>query len=216
MTTPGQASVLGTITSDPGESGVLMTTRKPRICMPSWRNFRKFAYQCGLYEAQDVFRDVDDVDLICPKPRKGFHFTESFQKWLMWRDVSRRLANMNPGLQPVHLERDYDLFIAVCQSWWDIFFINAIKGWREHCKVSVCLIDELWATSIPQYKYWLHVFKKFDHVFLGFQESVPALEQAIGRRCHWLPGAVDAIRFSPYPTPRRVSSMFTAWVAGGR
>jgi spore maturation protein CgeB len=169
--------------------------------MPSWRNFRKFAYQCGLYEAQDVFRTVDDVDLICPTPRKGFNFTEGLQKRLMWHDVSRRLAHVNPGLHPVRLEGEYDLFVAVCQSWWDIFFINAIKGWQDHCKISVCLIDELWAASIPEYKYWLHVFKKFDHVFLGFQESVPALEQAIGRRCHWLPGAVDAIRFSPYPTP---------------
>jgi len=30
---------------------------------------------------------------------------------------------------------------------------------------------------------------------------VPALGQAIGRKCHWLPGAVDALRFTPYPNP---------------
>ena len=178
--------------------------------MPSWRNFRRFAFQCGLYEAQDVFREVDDVDLICPKPGKWFGLTESLQKWLMWRDVSRSLASVNPGLQPVRLEREYDLFIAVCQSWWDIFFINAIEGWRDRCKVSVCLIDELWAAAIPEYKFWLHVFKKFDHVFLGFQASVPTLEQATGRRCHWLPGATDTIRFTPYPhRPARVVDVYS-------
>ena len=36
----------------------------PRICMPTWRNFTKRAYQCGLYEAQDVLVENDDVDLL--------------------------------------------------------------------------------------------------------------------------------------------------------
>lgn len=174
---------------------------EPRICMPSWRRFRKFAYQGGLYEAQDVFSEVDDVDLICPEPRNGFNFTENLQKRLMWKDFSRTLAHVNPGLKPLRLRRKYKLFIAVCQSWWDIFFINAIKDWREQCEVSVCLIDELWSAAIPKYKYWLHIFEKFDHVILGFKESVPALQKEIGRTCHWLPGAVDAIRFTPYPDP---------------
>ena len=36
----------------------------PRICMPTWRNFARRAYQCGFYEAQDVLVDVAHVDLI--------------------------------------------------------------------------------------------------------------------------------------------------------
>ena len=81
--------------------------------MPSWRKFRKLAYQGGLYEAQDVFAEVDDVDLICPTPGRGFQYREPLQKWMMWRDVSRKLASVNPGLQPVKLDRDYDVFVAV-------------------------------------------------------------------------------------------------------
>ena len=183
---------------------------EPRICMPSWRKFRKLAYQGGLYEAQDVFAEVDDVDLICPTPGRGFQYREPFQKWLMWRDLSRKLASVNPGLQPVKLDRDYEVFVAVCQSWWDIFFINAIKDWRKRCKITICVIDELWVTAIPEYKYWLHAFENFDHVFLGFRETVPALEKAIGRKCHWLPGAVDALRFTPYPNPpKRVVDIYS-------
>jgi hypothetical protein len=36
----------------------------PRICMPTWRNFTKRAFRCGLYEAQDVLVQNDNVDLI--------------------------------------------------------------------------------------------------------------------------------------------------------
>jgi hypothetical protein len=178
--------------------------------MPSWRNFRKFAYQCGLYEAQDVFQSVDDVDLICPTPGRRFPLTEGLHKWLMWRDISRMLAAANPGLKPFRLERDYELLIVVCQSWWDLFFINAIRQWRERSAVAVCLIDELWAAAIPQYKYWLHALNKFDHVFLGFKDSVSALQNVIDCPCHWLPGAVDALRFSPYPhPPERVVDIYS-------
>lgn len=32
--------------------------------MPTWRNFAKHVYRCGLYEAQDILVEIDDVDLI--------------------------------------------------------------------------------------------------------------------------------------------------------
>jgi hypothetical protein len=79
--------------------------------------------------------------------------------------------------------------------------LNAIEGWEDHCKKSVCWIDEMWATEIPLYKYWLHSLRRFDHVFVGIEGSVAPLSNAIGRSCRWLPGAVDCLRFSPYPKP---------------
>ena len=42
----------------------LTRSASPRICMPTWRNFTRRAFQCGLYEAQDVLVEIDDVDLI--------------------------------------------------------------------------------------------------------------------------------------------------------
>jgi len=38
-------------------------------------------------------------------------------------------------------------------------------------------------------------------VFVGYSGTVATLSEALGRPCHWLPGAVDAVRFSPYPRP---------------
>ena len=82
------------------------------------------------------------------------------------------------------------------------FMSNAIRGWKERCGTSVCWIDELWGNRVPQYNYWLPLLREFDHVILEeIRGSVEAVSNAIGRRCHYVPGGVDALRFSPYPNP---------------
>jgi spore maturation protein CgeB len=183
---------------DPRISG---TERNARICMATWRGFNKAAFRCGLYEAEDVLMDVDDVDLISLEPGRMFRFKENWQRRLLWRDVTKKLIYVNPGLRPFRLEREYDLFVAVCQGWADLLYLNAVKGWKDQCRISVCYIDELWALEIPNYRYWLHRLREFDHVILGLAGSVAPVEKEIGRSCHYVPGGVDALRFSPYPEP---------------
>ena len=175
--------------------------RKARICMATWRDFNKAAFRCGLYEAEDVLMEVDDVDLISLEPGRMFRVKEFWQRRLLWHDVTKKLIYVNPGLRPVRLEGEYDLFVAVCQGWADLLYLNAVKGWKDHCRTSVCYIDELWALDIPNYRYWLHRLREFDHVILGLAGSIAAVEKEIGRSCHYVPGGVDALRFSPYPEP---------------
>jgi hypothetical protein len=45
-------------------AGTSTRSASPRICMPTWRNFTRKAYRCGLYEAQDILVDNDDVDTL--------------------------------------------------------------------------------------------------------------------------------------------------------
>jgi hypothetical protein len=182
-------------------AGALTEVRKPRICMPSGRNFKKKTFLCGHYEAQDVLCEIDQVDLVCLDAEPGYQFKESWQRRLLYRDVSRKLIFQNPGLRKVQLTREYDLFLALCQTHHDFLHVNAIRGWKDHCKTSVCWIDEMWAAEIPQYKYWIHALKQFDHVFVGCKGTVDTLADAIGKPVHWLSGGVDAVRFSPYPNP---------------
>jgi spore maturation protein CgeB len=177
------------------------SSRKARICMPSGRLFKKKTFLCGHYEGQDVLRDVDDVDLICLEPGPRYEFEEKWQRRLLFHDFSRRLVFHNPGLKKVKLTQEYDLFLAVCQYSHDFLHINAIEGWKDHCKLSVCWLDELWAAEIPQCEYWIHALKKFDHVFLACKETVEPLSKAIGKTCRWLPAGVDTLRFMPYPKP---------------
>ena len=174
---------------------------KPRICMPSGRNFSKETFHCGHYEAQDVLVDIDDVDLICLEPGRGYEFKELWQRRLMFRDVSRQVIFANPGLNSVRLTQEYDLFVARCQIEKDLPHVNALEGWKDRCKISVCWIEEMWASAIPTAKYWLHALNQFDHVFTSCLGTVEQLSKALGRPIHWLPAAVDMLRFTPYPDP---------------
>lgn len=191
--------------------------RSPRVLVPSARDFTRRAFQCGLYEAQDVLCEVEDVELLRLRPRPGsaFALRERWQRRLLYRDVSGKLVFANPGLERVRLTQDYDLFVAVCANYWDLLYLNAIEGWKDRCRTSVCWLDEMWLSEIPRYKHWLHVLKQFDHVFLGYEGSVDAVSRAIGRPCHWIGGAVDTMRFSPYPRPPArvidVYSMGRSW-----
>lgn len=174
---------------------------KSRICLPSARNFKKETFLCGNYEAQDVLVDTDDVDLICLEAGRAYKVKDRWQRRLIFRDVSRRIIFVNPGLRNVTLNAEYDLFLVRCQTEKDLPDINAIKQWKNSCKTKVCWIDELWAALLPNNKYWLHALNQFDHVFTSCLGTVGPLCQALGRPIHWLPGGVDALRFVPYPDP---------------
>src|SRR5262249_304818 len=94
------------VTTEPKEH-----TRRLRMCMPTARSMTKKAYQCSLYEAQDVLADAGGVDLLHLKPNSRFHLQFAWHKRLTYHDVSDRLVFQNPGLQKITLSREYDVFI---------------------------------------------------------------------------------------------------------
>ena len=169
--------------------------------MPTARDISKRIFKCGFYEAQDVLQDTDDADLLVLEATPKLRSRELLQLRLLYHDLSKKLIFLNPGYKKFRLTQDYDLFVAHCQTYWDLLYINAIDGWKDRCRVTVCWIDELWAASIPRHKYWLHALKRFDHVFLGYRGTVEPLSAVLGKTCHWLPGGVDTLRFTPHPNP---------------
>ncbi len=187
-------------TDDSGTRAAAPSPR-PRICIPTARRFSRKAFQCGHLEAQDVLTECADVDLLCLEAEREFSWKLHWLRRLMYRDISRRLAYMNPGLKRIQLTGEYDLLVVMCQGYWDFLYVNAIDGWRDHCRTSVCWIDELYVADLPRFRYWLPSLRRFDHVVVGMHATVGPLSEAIGRPCHYVPGAVDALRFSPYPHP---------------
>jgi hypothetical protein len=182
----------------------------PRICMPTWRNFSKNAYRCGLYEAQDVLVEIDDVDLIDLDLTWGAWLDENWLRRPLYHDVFGKLIFMNPGLKKARLGKNYDVFIAVCATFEDLPYINAIERWRDHCKLGICWLDELWIKDLPNFKNWLPALAQFDFIFLGMRGTVSALSQAANRSCFWLPGGVDALRFAPFShRPARVVDVYS-------
>jgi Glycosyl transferases group 1 len=180
------------------------SSRKLRICVPIVTHSRK-AFQCGLLEALDVLAEFADVDFVNLEPTKSFESRMSLLKRWLYHDITRKLAFANPGLRPVRLRKEYDLLVLVCPNWWDVLHINAIHGLRDRCRTSLCWIDELWAHSVPEYKYWLPLLRVFDHVVLGLNGSTRPVSDAIGKPCHYVPGGVDTLRFTPYPNPPKRS-----------
>ena len=172
-----------------------------RICMVTFDRFRRQAFRAGFSEGQDVLVGCDDVDMIFLEPTAGFERKDYWQRRLSSKDITGIIARVNPGLRPVRIEKDYELIIFFCPVWLDAMFVNAVEGWRDHCRTSVCWINELWASRISEQKYWSSFLNRFDHLFVGLSGSVEPVKQITGRPCHFLPAGVDALRFSPYPAP---------------
>jgi hypothetical protein len=187
----------------------LISRRKPRICMPTARHFARNAFRCGNCEAEDVLVSVDDVDLIYLKPGKAFELRQSIHKRMVWHDFSRKLVSTNLAFQPIRLAREYELFLVYMPLSQDLISIPSVLGWKDYCKTSVCWIDEIWTVEVPKLKSWLSALTEFDHIVISLKGTAKAINAAIGRECHFVPVAVDAIRFSPHPqNPDRVIDIY--------
>lgn len=197
--------------------GDVATTRrgeppaKPRICIPTFSAFAPKAFRARLYEAEDILAECDDVELIQLKPTGHFSAKSRWMKQIVMRDLSRKVIGLNPGLEPVRLSKDYDLFVLICGLWWpDIWFANAVRGWKDRCRISVCWIDELWIRTVRELKRWLPILEQFDYVLVATSGTAGPLSESLGRRCYEMLGGVDAIRFSPYPKcPERVIDFYS-------
>src|SRR4029078_8557660 len=181
--------------NDQGEGRCLshasVSSPAPRVCIPTWRGVARMAFEAANYEAEDVFMEADDVDLLPLEPGVGFRFREKCVRSILWKDVTRRLASINPGLRPVRLRKDYELFFCRFQTLRDLLYVNAVKGWKDRGRTSVCWRDELYSADAVHSRNYLHILKRFDHVFVGFKGSVDSISKVIGRPCHFLPYAGD-------------------------
>ncbi len=165
------------------------------------RNFLRYAFRCGNYEGEDVLLEIDDVDLVHLQTTGTSLARKEIHKKIVWHDFTRKAVSINMAFRPTNLSRDYDLFVAYLPLTQDLTHIPSIRGWKTRCKTSVCWIDEIWAADVPRLKPWLSALDSFDHVVIGYRGTVAPLSKAIGRRCHFVPIAVDTIRFTPLLRP---------------
>ena len=173
-------------------------TTNSRMCIYSQRNLTKHVSRCVNYEFEDLICEIDDADLISP----------SFYRINQIKQIVRKCENklnltcyLKPNINRVHVKKNYDLFFALCQSPYDLLSLNAVDGWKKHCRITVCWIDEIWAAQIDKLKKYLPILSKFDYVIISCSESFQSVQDVVNRPCFCLPEGVDAIRFSPYPNP---------------
>lgn len=188
------------------EAQMEIPLQEPRILIFSQRNNSAILpFRCAHFEFEDVVSQVDSVDLIAPQ------FDPSSRR----HSIAKQLAYhtpfvLNPGIQQTRIEKTYDLFFMICGNPADLLRLSALGNWRAKCRAAVCVIDELWVTQMDAYSKFLRMLEQFDIVMLYYSQSVEPLNKRIGSRCIYLPPAVDAIQFSPYPsTPDRVVDVYS-------
>ena len=171
---------------------------KPRICMFSQRSLQRLVSRCAEYEFEDIISDIDDVEMLTPEPYRSFAVGQKVANQLAQR-VS--IASFNPGIRKLQLNKNYDLFIMICQFPRDLLSLNAIKGWKQRCRISVCWLAEIWASELHKLKGHLKILSQFDYVVIPSMGSVQPVKDVIGERCVYVTAGIDTIRFCPYPNP---------------
>jgi hypothetical protein len=175
---------------------------KARVCVVSQRGVNRLAAWCSNYEFEDVIGSVDDVDLFELSPGAAYAARKWIVRRMIWKPGLRQLVpHLNPGVQPIALTHDYDLFVYICATPADLFYLGAIDGWRDRCRKKVCYIVEFFAGWTKEFAYHLSLLKEFDHITFCFSGSVDAAQGAIGQPCHHVPLGADVLRFTPYPNP---------------
>lgn len=169
-----------------------------RICMFSVRNLQGLVSRCNDYEFEDVVCTIDDVECFAPQPYRVFPVGEKIANRLA-RHAS--IISVNPGIRAQQITKNYDLFIMKCLFLRDLMSLNALKGWRQRCRIAVCWIMESWVSELHKSKAHLKILSQFDYVLINCSASVQPIQDIIQRPCSYIPPGVDAIQFSPYPDP---------------
>lgn len=183
---------------------------KARTLVFSQRNiFGKALFRCALHEFEDFICRFDSAELLAPQadPTNKYH---AFAK----RVAFHAPLALNPGLPKIRINGKYQLFLAVCGAPTDLLMLNAVADWSSACRTSACLIDELWVKSMPDFRYFLDILRRFDFVFLYYSQSVKPLSERTGRKCMFLPPGVDALKFCPFP--ERLTRVIDVYSIGRR
>lgn len=182
-------------------------SNQARILLHSQRNlFSDLHYRLGLYEFEDIIRQVDQVDLISPKAKGWFPYGSK----LAHRVANTYPVGINPGLHKIRVQKSYDLFFAVVQFPNDLLHLGSIDGWRKRCKTAICWLNEVWTPEIVKRRYFLRLLKEFDYVILQLAGSVQRIQEVVNKPCVYMPHGIDAMLFCPYPNaPLRVIDVYS-------
>ena len=171
--------------------------KESRVLLFSHKNiYDQDVWRCPFREFERIIQEVDSVDVIAPK---------SLPSYPRRKSIAMRLGEIapipiNPGIPEIRIEKEYDLFITVCEKVSELLHIKAINNLREKCRKTVCWIPEFYFKDIPVYKSCIEVLKEFDYVIFMFVANQP-FKAILKNKNQYLPAGIDTLNFCPYPNP---------------
>lgn len=166
-----------------------------RVLILSLSNFESPIERSFLFEFEYAVCDFDGVDVFAPD------FPSTIRNKIT-KEISRFVFNtmgktlpISPIFNQFFLDREYDLFLFICQDPTELYYLDSIKNWRKKCRKAVCWLNKL---DINNFNPQLTALKDFDRVFIG-RSCSPEIAKSIQVSCSYMPPGIDAIKFCPYP-----------------
>jgi hypothetical protein len=170
---------------------------KARVLIFSFRNiFGNAHFRCPQFEFEDTICKIDSAELFAPKVDPA-NWRFSFATQLAYHAP----ITLNPGIPELPQKGPYDILFTICAFPQDLLAFSGVSDFRNICKTSVCLVDELWINDIAKHRHFLRILEKFDVVMLYYSQTVKPLSELIKSKFAFLPPGIDAISFCPYPDP---------------
>ena len=176
------------------------------------RSGQSHVSRCVGYEFEDVVSAIDDVAVVAPISGRPGRLKEILRELALELGMNRlsiarsirnnriykKFGTRLPQLQIP----ECDLFVCDVLFAQQLLAVQSSQRWRTNSRYAACWIEEMWRKDVDDLGPEIDVLHQFDHVFCSCAGSIERLAQRIGRPVTYLPPAVDAIAFSPWPNPR--------------
>ncbi|HMR33246.1 MAG TPA: glycosyltransferase [Geminicoccaceae bacterium] len=174
-----------------------------RILLVSQRRLRDDVANACLYQLEDLLCSIDGVDILAPDrpvimPGRLY---KAARRGGVPAGLARRI--LRPRIpEPAH---DYELMIAVLDSYRQVATVHQIREWRRRCGKAICFLAEIWPKDLVESNKLLELYGIFDHVFIGVDHGAERMAELAGAPCSHLHPAVDAIEAcTPIGRPRGI------------
>lgn len=178
-------------------------TDPSRVLLVSQRALRDDVANACLYQLEDLLCTIDGVDIV--SPQRPVILPGRLYKLARWGGMPGGAARQILRPQLAEPARDYELMVAVLDSYRQVATVHGIAEWRRRCRKSVCFLAEIWPKDLNEKNRILELFDVFDHVFIGVDHGADLMAKLADAPCTSLHPAVDALQAaSPLPRARSI------------
>ena len=177
------------------------------------RSGQSHVSRCVGYEFEDVVCEIDEISVVAPTSGRQGRVKEILRELALELDLNRlplaksiknnrfykRLGTGSPS--ELHID-ECDLLICDVLFAQQLLAIQSIQSWRAKSRHAACWVEEMWQQDVEGLGPEIDVLRQFDQVFCSCAGTVARLAERIQRPVTYLPPAVDAITFCPWPHPR--------------